>query len=67
MLCQKAVWWTTVVTLFLAASLVQAAESYEVTLERGARVRMRDGVVLYADIYRPKTARQFPVLPPANP
>jgi uncharacterized protein len=62
MLCKKAVRWTTVVTLFLAASLVQAAESYEVTLERGAKVGMRDGVVLYADIYRPTTEGQYPVL-----
>ncbi len=62
MLFKKAVRWTTVVTVFLAASLVQAAESYEVMLERGAIVRMRDGVVLYADIYRPKTDGQYPVL-----
>ena len=48
--------------LVLTASVLQAAESYEVTTERGVTVKMRDGVILRADIYRPKADGQFPVL-----
>ncbi len=39
-----------------------AAESYDVTIEYGVAVKMRDGVVLRADIYRPKAEGKFPVL-----
>jgi uncharacterized protein len=39
-----------------------AAENYEVTVERGVRAKMRDGVVLRADVYRPKAEGKFPVL-----
>ncbi|HYY72834.1 MAG TPA: CocE/NonD family hydrolase [Candidatus Bathyarchaeia archaeon] len=35
---------------------------YEVTVERGAPAKMRDGVTLRADIYRPKADGKFPVL-----
>jgi uncharacterized protein len=35
---------------------------YEVTVERGAAAKMRDGVTLRADIYRPKAEGKFPVL-----
>jgi putative CocE/NonD family hydrolase len=41
---------------------VWAAESNEVTIERGVPVKMRDGVTLRADICRPKTEGKFPVL-----
>ena len=37
-------------------------EKYEVTVEHGVPVRMRDGVTLCADIYRPKADGKFPVL-----
>jgi uncharacterized protein len=48
---------------FLAAvSLAAAAEPYGVEVERGVAVTMRDGVVLRADIYRPKVDGRFPVL-----
>jgi uncharacterized protein len=48
---------------FLAAvSLATAAEPYGVKVERGVAVTMRDGVVLRADIYRPKVDGRFPVL-----
>src|SRR2546427_9205825 len=40
----------------------RAQEHYEVTIERGVPAKMRDGVTLYADIYRPKTDGKFPVL-----
>ena len=39
-----------------------AAESYQVTFEHNVTVKMRDGVILRADIYRPKADGQFPVL-----
>jgi uncharacterized protein len=39
-----------------------AAGAAQVTVERGVPVSMRDGVVLYADIYRPAVAGRFPVL-----
>src|SRR5260370_27948210 len=39
-----------------------AAEKYEVTVERNVAAKMRDGVTLRADIYRPKADGKFPVL-----
>ena len=39
-----------------------AADQYEVTIERNVQVKMRDGVVLRADIFRPKSEGKFPVL-----
>jgi hypothetical protein len=39
-----------------------AAGAAQVKVERGVPVSMRDGVVLYADIYRPAAAGRFPVL-----
>jgi putative CocE/NonD family hydrolase len=50
------------ICLFAGASLVRSAERYEVTVERGAVITMRDGVILRADIYRPKGEGRFPVL-----
>ncbi len=41
---------------------VRAADSYEVTIERGVPVTMRDGITLRADVYRPKADGKFPVL-----
>ncbi len=46
----------------IAAGVVQAAERYEVVLERNVAAKMRDGVTLRADIYRPKADGKFPVL-----
>ncbi len=48
--------------LMLATSGLQASQPYEVTMERGVTAVMRDGVVLRADVYRPKADGQFPVL-----
>lgn len=45
-----------------AGSLLYAAESYEVTIERNVSAKMRDGVTLRSDIYRPKADGKFPVL-----
>ncbi len=44
------------------AQAATASAKYEVTVERGAAVKMRDGVTLHADIYRPKADGRFPVL-----
>ena len=62
MTCKRAAFWTVVVAMTLTSSLVQAAGPYEVTVERGVKAKMRDGVILRADIYRPKADGQFPVL-----
>ncbi len=42
--------------------LAVAAEHYDVTVERNEAAKMRDGVTLRADIYRPKAEGKFPVL-----
>ena len=44
------------------ATLSLASEHYDVLIERGVEAKMRDGVVLRADIYRPKADGKFPVL-----
>ena len=46
----------------IAASPCQAAADFEVVTERNVPAKMRDGVVLRADIYRPKAEGKFPVL-----
>ena len=43
-------------------SLAMAADPYAVTYERNIALRMRDGVTLRADIFRPKADGKFPVL-----
>ena len=51
--------------LFTSISIAQSpapAEAYQVTAQTGVRVKMRDGVSLVADIYRPKASGKFPVL-----
>jgi len=55
--------------LFVAAAASQFAPvglpdtvKYEVSVERGVAAKMRDGVTLRADIYRPKSDAKFPVL-----
>jgi putative CocE/NonD family hydrolase len=45
-----------------ATTAAVAAERYALTIERGVVVKMRDGVVLRADIYRPSAEGKFPVL-----
>jgi uncharacterized protein len=42
--------------------LARAQKSYEIQFESNVPVKMRDGVTLRADIYRPKTAEKVPVL-----
>ena len=51
-----------VLALALVTPAVVAAENHEVIVERNAAAKMRDGVTLRADIYRPKAEGKFPVL-----
>ena len=46
----------------LAGHFAWAADPYEVIVERNVQAKMRDGVILRADIYRPKAEGKFPVL-----
>jgi len=48
-------------TLLIPASKA-ATEKYEVKVERGVPAKMRDGVTLRADIYRPNAEGKFPIL-----
>ncbi len=50
------------VSMTIVAPCTSATEPYAVTVEHGVPVKMRDGAVLRADIYRPKTDGTFPVL-----
>jgi putative CocE/NonD family hydrolase len=45
-----------------AFSPVRAADEHGVTLQTNVPVKMRDGVTLYADVYRPKDDGKYPVL-----
>jgi putative CocE/NonD family hydrolase len=59
--------FATGLTICLLPSWAQSVQPTDVVVERGVKITMRDGVVLQADIYRPKQERpkqegQFPVL-----
>jgi putative CocE/NonD family hydrolase len=61
--------WGALPAFFLAAVASQLApasradaEKYEVTVQRNVAAKMRDGVTLRADIYRPKADGKFPLL-----
>jgi putative CocE/NonD family hydrolase len=62
MIRKKAAPFAATVILLILAGVCFAADQYPVTFERNVAVKMRDGVTLRADIYRPKTDGQFPVL-----
>ena len=47
---------------FLLVTCSWAADEYEITTEHNVQVKMRDGVILRADIYRPKADGKLPVL-----
>src|ERR1700694_2022814 len=49
-------------SLALVAPTVIAADNYEITVIRNVEAKMRDGVTLRADIYRPKAEGRYPVL-----
>jgi predicted acyl esterase len=54
------------VLLFASISIAQAPApatgTYSVITQPGVRVKMRDGVLLAADIYRPQAEGKFPVI-----
>jgi uncharacterized protein len=60
----RATWLVACAVMFalMAAGVARAAENYEVLVERNVAAKMRDGVTLRADIYRPKAEGKFPVL-----
>jgi len=49
-------------TQVFTQSAAPAPDKYAVTAESGVRTKMRDGVFLVADVYRPKADGKFPVL-----
>src|SRR5215831_1762653 len=50
------------VLLLAASTFLLATDQDPITYERNVAVKMRDGVTLRADIYRPKADGKFPVL-----
>src|SRR5215468_307142 len=50
------------VFVFASAVTGQTPKSYEFRVEYNVEVKMRDGVTLRADIYRPKTEGKLPIL-----
>ena len=62
MLNRSVVLFSAVASLLFGATLAQAADQFAVAYERNVPVKMRDGVILRADIYRPTADGKFPVL-----
>jgi putative CocE/NonD family hydrolase len=62
MIREKAARFAAIVILFISTAVCFAADQHPVAFERNVAVKMRDGVTLRADIYRPKADGQFPVL-----
>jgi putative CocE/NonD family hydrolase len=58
----RILWYASTLSLILLTCALHAAETFEVTIEHGVTTKMRDGVTLRADIYRPKGDGKFPVL-----
>lgn len=50
------------VLVLLTAIYCRAQQPYAITVERNTSLKMRDGVVLHADIYRPASPDKFPIL-----
>ena len=48
--------------VLVALGSARAADDHGVTLQTNVPVKMRDGVTLYADVYRPKDDGKYPVL-----
>src|SRR5215217_1082591 len=61
---RRALWGVVVVVSFVCANVASAtAETlYRVAIEQSVKTKMRDGVSLAADIYRPVSDEKFPVL-----
>ncbi len=54
--------WMALCVAMLLPTTTSAAENHEIIVERNVAARMRDGVTLRADIYRPKADGKYPVL-----
>ena len=50
------------IVILMAAGPVRAVDQSQVIVERDVAATMRDGVILRADIYRPKANGKFPVI-----
>jgi len=50
------------IAIVVSSTNSRAQESYPVTTEHAIEATMRDGTILRADVYRPKTEDKFPVL-----
>src|ERR1700742_4058453 len=50
------------VLVLLTSISSHAQQPYAITVERNTSLKMRDGVVLHADIYRPASPDKFPIL-----
>jgi uncharacterized protein len=46
----------------VAPRCTRAQQAYEVIVQNGASMKTRDGVTLFADVYRPKAEGKFPVI-----
>ena len=58
-------WLTCAAYVSIGSGAIAADQSknlYQVGVERGVHIRMRDGISLVADVYRPKGQGKFPVL-----
>src|SRR5580658_11323586 len=54
--------WLVVSAPLLRSQSAPAMASTDIMIERGVPMKTRDGVTLYADIYRPKSAERFAVI-----
>src|SRR5262249_40850220 len=59
---RESYWSKLCIVLILGGGSCLPAAQYEVIVERNVPATMRDGIVLRADIYRPKAGGKFPVL-----
>jgi len=59
---RSVMFFAAIISLLFGATFARAADQYAVTYERNVPVKMRDGVILRADIYRPAAEGKFPVL-----
>jgi len=58
---------TASIAALLAAAVALRAQSGSILVEKGVEARMRDGVVLRADVYRPDTTARLPALVERTP
>lgn len=54
--------WFVLSRPMLRSQSAPANASTDIIIQRGVPMKTRDGVTLYADIYRPKSSEKFPVI-----